>query len=189
MIDIYDIKLKDLAPNSRLRNKEDLLFYDVVDEAIKRLILSEIYKLILLDNIENLPEEIVDLLADELHVDFYDYSAVIKEKRHIVKTSILSHMKKGTLFPIQNILDTFFQESIIKEWFEYEGEPGKFKVEISDSEADYTQTNRIIKMIDSVKRTSQHLENLIFIKGDNSILNCYGAVHDSGRKIDKYNPI
>ncbi|MGL5711194.1 MAG: phage tail protein I [Cetobacterium sp.] len=189
MIDIYDIKSNNLAPSSKLRNDEDLLFFRVVDKAIKKFILDEIEKLILLDNVDNLPEQMVDLLADELHVDFYDYSAIIKEKRHLVKTSILSHMKKGTLFPVQNILDTFFQESIIKEWFEYGGEPGKFKVEISDSEADYTQTNRIIKMIDSVKRTSQHLENLIFIKGDNSILNHYGAVYDSGRKIDKYNPI
>ncbi|MEG1313341.1 MAG: phage tail protein I [Bacilli bacterium] len=189
MKDIYEVHLKDLAPASKLRNKDDVLFYEVVNEAIKILILDEIENLILLDNIDNLKEEIVDLLAYELHVDFYDYSAVIKEKRQIVKTSVLSHMKKGTLFPVQNILDTFFQESIIKEWFEYGGEPGKFKVEISDSKVDYTPTNRIRKMIDSVKRTSQHLENLIFIKGDNSTLNYFGAVHDSGRQIDRYNSI
>lgn len=189
MKDIYEITLKELAPNSRLRTKQDVLFYEVIDEAIKKLILKEIHNLILLDNIDNLKENIVDLLAYELHVDFYDYSAILKEKQHLVKTSILSHMKKGTLFSVQNILDIFFQEAKILEWFNYDGDPGKFKVEISDSKADYSQTKRITKMINSVKRTSQHLENLIFIKGDNSYLNYYGFSHSSGRKIDKYNPI
>ena len=98
-------------------------------------------------------------------------------------------MKKGTLEPIKTILDTFFQECEIKEWFEYGGDPGKFKVEISDANIDYSQSGRITRMIDSVKRTSQHLENLIFIKGDNAIINYYGLIHDSGRKIDRYNPI
>lgn len=189
MKDIYEVHLKDLAPASKLRNKDDVLFYDVVNEAIKVLVLDEIENLIFLDNIDNLNEEIVDLLAYELHVDFYDYSALLKEKRSLIKTSLLSHMKKGTLYPIKTILDTFFQECEVKEWFEYGGDPGKFKVEISDANIDYSQSGRITRMIDSVKRTSQHLENLIFIKGDNSIINYYGLIHDSGRKIDRYNPI
>lgn len=80
MKDIYEVHLKDLAPASKLKNKDDILFYEVVNEAIKVLILDEIENLILLDNIDNLKEEIVDLLAYELHVDFYDYSALLKEK-------------------------------------------------------------------------------------------------------------
>lgn len=189
MKDIYTSNLKDLAPKSKLRSKEDLLFYDIVNETIKKYITNEIQNLVILDNIDNLKENIIDLLAYELHVDFYDYSALLTEKKHLVKTSILSHMKKGTVYSVQNILNTFFQESTVKEWFEYGGNPGMFNVEITDSNADYSQANKIKRMIDSVKRTSQHLDNLTFIKGDSSELFYFSFIHDSGRKKDLYNPI
>lgn len=189
MKNIYEVSLLDLAPKSKLQTKEDILFYKVVDKAIKKLLVEEIKTLILMDDIDNLKEEIVDLLAEELHVDFYEVDSTLEEKRNLVKSSILSHMLKGTKLAVQNILNIFFQEANIKEWFEYEGEPGTFNVDISDGKVDYTQAKKIKRMIDSVKRTSQHLNNLSFIKGDSGELYYYGVIHSSERKIDRYNPI
>ena len=77
---------------------------------------------------DELPEELVDILAYDLHVDWYDYNYPLEAKRDLVKNSVKVHKKMGTKYAIETALGSLFPESEVEEWFQYEGEPGHFHI-------------------------------------------------------------
>lgn len=78
--------------------------------------------------IDVLPEDIIDLLAWQLHVDTYDTAAEISIKREQVRQSISLHKKRGTPYAVRSAIEIVFSKSVLQEWFLYEGRPYYFKV-------------------------------------------------------------
>jgi phage tail P2-like protein len=79
--------------------------------------------------IGELPEDAIDLLAWQFHVDFYEPVGLTPEiKRGLVKTSILVHKRKGTRWAVQELCDIVFGNTAVHPWFEYNGEPYHFNV-------------------------------------------------------------
>jgi len=64
---------------------------------------------------------LVDLLAWQMHVDFYDPSAPLALRKKLIRQSISWHSHKGTPGLLQEVLDTFFQPggATIQEWWQY----------------------------------------------------------------------
>ncbi|MGL4903564.1 MAG: phage tail protein I [Cetobacterium sp.] len=157
---IFNTNLIDLLPISKKNDKETILYLEIAQEILKTHVIENMKFLVSLDRIDTLEEKLVDLLAEELHVDFYDIKSSLTEKRKLVKSSILTHMIKGTPYSINTILNIFFKGARLKEWFEYDGEPGWFKIDISD--ATITQDiETVLQMIESTKRKSQWIQELI----------------------------
>ena len=50
---------------------------------------------------DELPEELVDILAYDLHVDWYDYSYPIEVKRRTIRDSIQVHRRLGTKYAVE----------------------------------------------------------------------------------------
>jgi phage tail P2-like protein len=66
-------------------------------------------------------ENLVDILAWQFHVDFYDTTKPLAEKRQLVQNSIQWHMRKGTVALVQEVLDFFWPGgATLTEWFEYD---------------------------------------------------------------------
>lgn len=75
---------------------------------------------------DELPEELVDILAYDMHVDWYDYNYPLEAKRDLVKNSVKVHKKMGTKYAIETALGSLFPESEVEEWFQYEENPDTF---------------------------------------------------------------
>ena len=71
--------------------------------------------------IDELPEAVIDLLAWQWHVDFYELARTLEMKRKAVKGSIRWHRKKGTVWAIRKALAMLDIESEIVEWWKIEG--------------------------------------------------------------------
>lgn len=112
---------------------------------------------------DELPEELVDILAYDLHVDWYDYNYPLEAKRDLVKNSVKVHKKMGTKYAIETALGSLFPESEVEEWFQYEGEPGHFHIVLDVTNqritADYAAIIRAVKMY---KRLSAHMDELTY---------------------------
>lgn len=75
------------------------------------------------------------MLATDLHVDWYDYGYSIDVKRNLIKNAVKVHRTLGTRAAVDTTLYAIFGENCeIEEWFEYEGEPYTFRVEVDVSE-------------------------------------------------------
>lgn len=78
--------------------------------------------------IDDLPEPVLDILAKDLKVDWYDYDAPIEEKRRLIRDSWYVHKRMGTKAAVQMALDDVWPNSIVEEWFDYSGDPYHFRI-------------------------------------------------------------
>lgn len=113
-------------------------------------------------NIDTMPGELLDLLAFEKHVDFYQANLPIDQKRNLVKSSISLHRKKGTPAAIQLVFNKLALDSKLKEWFQYGGEPYYFKIEVNikDKSVSEETLSSLITMINEYKNIRSHLETI-----------------------------
>ncbi len=109
-------------------------------------------------DLDNVSEEILDYLAVEMNLAFYEQSFSVDLKRSLVKNSMIWYMAAGTRGAVENMITTIFGEGSIKEWYEQEepGTPGTFDIE---TEAQLTPDlyERMAKVIERVKNESSHM--------------------------------
>ena len=159
---IYGIDLTRALPPT-LKNDEDML-------ALARVIGAELQETgrlirqnIIYPRIDELPENVLDILAYDLHVDWYDFDYPIEAKRSIIKDSVKVHKRLGTVYATLTALRSVYPNSEIEEWFDYGGEPFLFRVVIdvtkAKAPAEYFQIKRAI---DAYKRLTAHMESLIY---------------------------
>lgn len=138
--------------------------------ALGRLIADELHqtveqtkKNIIYANINELSETWLDVLAYDLHVDWYDYDYPIEAKRAIIRDSVRVHQKLGTKAAVEMALGGIHPKSEIEEWFDYGGKPYRFRIVLDTTEsriaADYDE---IIKTVDIYKRLTAHLDGLYY---------------------------
>ncbi|SHG90623.1 phage tail protein I [Tepidibacter thalassicus] len=159
---IYDIDLTRKLPPS-LKNDENMLaLAKVIGEELQKTS-KMARKNIIYARIDELEEEALDILAYDLHVDWYDYSYPIEAKRALIKDSVKVHKRLGTKFAVETALGNLHPNSYVEEWFEYNGEPFSFRVVLdtthSRAGAGYFE---IKKAVDSYKRKSAHMDSLIY---------------------------
>ena len=146
-----------------LRQDESML-------ALGRLIAEELHvtagetkKNIIYANIEELSETWLDVLAYDLHVDWYDYDYPIEAKRAIIRDSVRVHQKLGTKAAVEMALGGIHPQSEIEEWFDYDGEPFCFRIVLDTTKsrvaADYDE---IVRTVDIYKRLTAHLDGLYY---------------------------
>ncbi len=161
--DIYSVNFADYLPEALKRDpKVNALAVSMTEQLLE--VSKNIDHVLIYARIDELPEELVDILAFDMHVDWYDYSYPLEVKRKILKSSVSVHKKMGTIYAIQTALGSLYPEVKVIEWFAYNGKPYTFRVEINVT--DFYETvenkNRIIKIINMYKRLSAHLEFIIY---------------------------
>ncbi|GHV18206.1 hypothetical protein FACS18949_13500 [Clostridia bacterium] len=113
--------------------------------------------------IDELPEKLLDILAYDLHVDWYDYSYPVEAKRQVIKDSIKVHKRLGTVYALKTALGSLYPQSDIEEWFDYGGQPGHFRVTLDVTNALVTASySRIIRTVAYFKRLTAHLDTMIY---------------------------
>lgn len=69
---------------------------------------QQIKKNVIYARIDELDEQILDILAYDLHVDWYDYSYPVEVKRQTIKDSINVHRKLGTKYAVETALGAVY---------------------------------------------------------------------------------
>jgi phage tail P2-like protein len=117
--------------------------------------------------IENLPDEIIDLLALELQSQYYDDSMEIEIKRKIVKNSIAWYAKGGTVSAVDEMVQAVFGEGEVIEWYKYGGEPGTFYIK-TNAELSPDIIENFNEIINKVKNMRSHLTNITINRAINN---------------------
>lgn len=109
--------------------------------------------------IDNLPERILNVLAIELRSQYYDEDLEIESKRKIIKNTLYLYSKAGTPEAVTQMIEYVFGGGVVKEWFEYGGEPYHFKVDISTIMSKDID-EKFEKLIRRVKNVRSHLDKI-----------------------------
>lgn len=94
--------------------------------------------------ISQLPEELLDILAYDFKVDWYDYDYPVEAKRDLIKTNFYVHRHLGTKGAVKAALSAIFPGSLVEEWFEYGGKPYFFRVILDITEPRVSISNEAI---------------------------------------------
>ena len=174
-MDINHISLMDLLPVNLKEDSEVVNAAKALDDEIN-LVTKATSELILFANLDNLPEKVIDLLAWQLHVDFWDNDFDIKIKREMVKNSISWHKRKGTPSVVEEVVSKFLDNAVVRENWEYGGAPYCFKVDtITGPMVSDKTINEIVKAINAVKNTRSHLDGVSFVRRPNQNIYIGGA--------------
>ncbi len=157
MIKLYDSEIIDILP-SHFRNDPDVQAMSYALKKMNQKILDYTKKIGVYCAIENLDEAILDLLATELRTHYYDMTLPVKIKREIIKNTLKWYSKAGTPAAIEELVTIVFGEGKVKEWFEYNGEPSYFKIEVTNIEVDEKKNKEFKRLLNQTKRTSAHLD-------------------------------
>lgn len=132
MIKLQDGGLTDILPANLKYDTGMVCLSYTLKKAVRRLLAYE--KCAMVQNfIDSLPEQILDVLAHDLHIDWYDYGYPADIKRAVIKSSIRVHQKLGTKYAVETALRAVHKGAAVSEWFEYGGEPYHFKLDIDIS--------------------------------------------------------
>lgn len=117
--------------------------------------------------INELPEKMLDILAYDLHVDWYDDRYTLEEKRRIIKESVKVHRYKGTKYAVETAVSGLYPDSLVSEWFEYGGEAYGFRVYINIGIGEVVTVRKqedLAQKIECYKNLRSHLDAIIFAK-------------------------
>lgn len=110
------------------------------------------------DKLDEMTGQELDLLAEELHISWYDKAAAIDVKRQIIKDSDIIHSKLGTNWATMQVITTYFGEGNIVDWYDYGGNPGHFKIQTVSQSILNTKAAAFANILNAVKRKSAQLD-------------------------------
>jgi phage tail P2-like protein len=116
---------------------------------------EQIRKVLIFADPDSMEEPVCDLLALIFDVYAYEQSFEIAVKRKLVQGAILAKMEMGTAKAVQDILSTIYGTARIVEWFDYEGDPFHFKVEV-----DVSETGIKSGTVDSITQKVEQYQNV-----------------------------
>lgn len=121
---------------------------------------NQIKENIIYARIDQLDERVLDILAYDLKVEWYDSTFTLAEKRSIVKDAIKVHRRKGTKYAVETALSAIYPKTSVLEWFKYGGLPYKFKllIDATYENIDPEKHARVIEKVNYYKNLRSHLE-------------------------------
>lgn len=113
-----------------LQNDPDMaaLASSIADILAKRK--EEIRRVAIYSRIDELPEDLLDILAYDFKIDWWDYDYTIEQKRQIFRDSFFVHKRLGTVGAVKTAISAIYPNTTVQEWFEYRGEPYTFRLVI-----------------------------------------------------------
>lgn len=155
---IFDELFKELLPQLAREKYSDVA--EVIDCMIQNFIIDNIKVIVHSDRVDEMSELELDLLSKELHIDYYDPSFSIEEKRKMCKLSFLTHFYKGTSYAVSEAANIFYKDSTVLEWYKTDSTPGTFSLKLNGLIKD--NLNKTVYFIENAKKKSQKLDKIIF---------------------------
>lgn len=167
---VYEIDFTRLLPNVLKQDEKIFTLGKVISEQLQKNIhLSK--QAIIYAKIDELSENILDILAYDLHVDWYKYDYPVDVKKDIIKNSVRVHKRLGTKYAVEKALGDLLPNCVVQEWFEYGGLPSYFRILVDTQKAKIKATSReIIDIVKFYKRLSAHIDEIVYYCKDDTIL-------------------
>ena len=123
---------------------------------------AEIERLRIYPAIDTLDESLLDILAHDFKVDWWDPEYSLEEKRRTLKDSWRVHRLLGTRAAVEMAISAIYPHTQVLEWFEYGGEPYHFRlhINVSDDNIESDKQRRVLSRLDTYKNLRSHLDTI-----------------------------
>ena len=110
--------------------------------------------------IDELPETLLDILAVDFAVDWWDGNWPIERKRQSLKDSWRIHRILGTPAAVNLAVQAAFGEGRAEEWFAYGGKPNHIRIVDLSTEAALNGLDSFVRLLSIVARESSALDSI-----------------------------
>ncbi|TVX93056.1 phage tail protein I [Paenibacillus agilis] len=181
MTELINLSLLDILPHSLRGDDSVVAAAKAIDKELQG-ITEMVQRLSIFKHSDQWTNDETNELAWQFHVDFYDPSLPLPQRRELVRNAIKWHRQKGTPVAVEELVVTLFGDGKVEEWFEYGGQPHHFRVVTNNPGVTAERAQDFIDAVDSVKRASAKLERVI-INQTESMQIMYAAVLHMGEKM------
>ena len=138
---------------------------------------EEIRRLAIYPRIDEIPEELLDILAYDFKVDWWDADYTLEEKRRTLKDSWRVHRMLGTKAAVETAISAIYQNTQVSEWFEYNGEPYHFKllIDATYENVDPAKHRRVLDRVEYYKNLRSVLDEVEYYDSGGSAIVYFGA--------------
>lgn len=125
---------------------------------------EEIGRLAVYPRIDRLDGGLLDILARDFKVDWWDGDYSLEEKRRTLLTSWQVHKTLGTKGAVIKAITSVYQSAALEEWFEYGGEPYHFRVTVRLSESgwDSRKHRQLLEKMQYYKNLRSHRDAIAY---------------------------
>lgn len=160
MINLYDAKIVDCLPSVVANQTWAQAISYAMSEVFRRF-LDCVEASGTFAQVDKLDHDVLDILAVDLRVSNYDQAYPLELKRKLVKLALQYWATAGTKAATEEVVQAIFGDATITEWFEYDGTPGCFKIEINDTRISDKEAIKFQRVAENVKRLSAWLEKIV----------------------------
>lgn len=124
---------------------------------------AEIDGLLIYPHIDALDGELLDILAYDFKVDWWDGDYSISEKHRTLKDSWRVHRMLGTKAAVETAISAIYPDAKVEEWFEYaDGKPYHFRlcIKLAIDDNDIAKRKRVLDRVNYYKNLRSHCDGV-----------------------------
>lgn len=145
-----------------LKSNDDILALATVIAEALTMRAGETNMLEIFPLIDELPEQLLDLLAYDFKIDWWDGDYTLDEKRQLFHDHWKIHRKLGTKAAVEQAISVLYPDTEVEEWFNYDGTPYHFRllINITYEGIDPERHNRVMQRIKYYKNLRSVLDEV-----------------------------
>lgn len=145
---------------------------DVLAKRVKEIQDVEIYA-----RIDELPSSLLDILAHDFKVDWWDANYTVEEKRRTLKESWRVHRILGTKAAVVTAISAIYPDAQVLEWWEYGGKPFHFRLLLDNEheKIDPEKHRRVLVRVAYYKNLRSILDGVEYVGPAASATQYFGA--------------
>lgn len=123
---------------------------------------DEIDRLKLYPEVDRLDEHLLDILAYDFKVDWWDPDYSLEEKRKTLKDSWRVHRIMGTKAAVETAISAIYPDAKVQEWFEYGGKPYHFRlsINVTNETVESEKQKRVLQRLNFYKNLRSHVDSV-----------------------------
>lgn len=177
---MMEIDIRHMVPAFLLADKNGYAMAKTVEKALQIFCDCLQTGLDTVLDIEKMPEWRLDEMAWEWNVLWYDQTAEVSVKREVIKNVWAVYRQLGTKTAVENVIQSYFGDGRLEEWFEYDGEPYRFRVHSTNPAVREEKLGEFLYVLEQTKRLSAILDGIDIEIGSDFELGFGFALHEYG---------
>lgn len=156
---LKDVDLLKMLPSFMREDQYDSLLATGMSNLFQKYAL-DMQRVIIVGQTDYLNEAELDQLAKDQNIFWYNYFGTIEQKRTQIKEAPLIFNRLGTVWAVERVMNQYFENTELQEWFDYDGDPHYFRFTTEDTNILRSDIQTFLAILDKVKRRSQWLEEI-----------------------------